>query len=151
MVQKISIWNFYTKETVGYFPTTGRIKGGAGRNIEPVEAVPIGDSVRVKSALIRMIERGNPEIPPSTEPTRPIPIILKYSKDRSWRAFERVARNYAIQHLSGRYSFIPGKRHPGGGWVDDAERRVECDETRFHDFIDRVVVFLQTEVGVNGA
>jgi hypothetical protein len=57
-------------------------------DVEPVAVVKLSDPEGIRAALIELIERGNPEVPPpSRDGYRPV--VLSYAGVKSWSAFSK--------------------------------------------------------------
>jgi hypothetical protein len=71
-------------------------------NIEPVEVAPVSDSHAFAKAIMQTIARGHPRIPTPTRATGfPKPVIPKYAKLKSLRAFEQGASCWDFEEREG--------------------------------------------------
>jgi hypothetical protein len=115
--------NSYSHKGVVYIPTVVRFKFGS-MDSEPVEVVPVDDTEAFEQALRRTLERGNPTRPsPTRENLSRKPVVLEYSKVKTWSAFIKSARGWSIEERNGTYTIAPYKNATDHkGWVVDKER-----------------------------
>jgi len=90
------LWQLYLRNGTVYVPTVAQTEAGFYMDIEPVNVVSANDSEALQRAIMEAMSRGNPIIPTPTRAASPKPTVLKYSKAKSWSAFEKQASNWTI-------------------------------------------------------
>lgn len=92
------LYTCYLRDGIVYVPTVGK-RGGAHVTMEPVSVVPVADSEGLRRAFAEAIDKGNPPLP-LLKGERPAPIMLKYTRTKSWPAFVRNTRTWILKRLT---------------------------------------------------
>jgi hypothetical protein len=71
------------------------------------------------------IPRQNAFVPPSLEDARRPPVLLKYTRDKSWSAFKRGASHWSIYEKDGEYRIAGYRTHQKGYWERDPDQTIE--------------------------
>jgi hypothetical protein len=139
--------SLYIRSGVAYIPVDAKTEAGFHMNIEPVEVVPVSDSQAFARAIKQTIARGNPMIPTPTRATGfPKPVIPKYAKLKSWRAFEQDASYWTFEKREGAYEIEQWQKSPERGWDPDPERRITLpDGTPQDEAIKQLVTIVQSQ------
>jgi hypothetical protein len=135
----------YLRNGVVYVPTVVRLqKGGAYMDVDPVAVEPIANAEGLRRAFSDAIARKNVFVPNPPKDNWPRPILLKYSRAKTWSAFARGASMWSIDEENGVYSIAAYKEHPDGYWVRDKNRKTEFPSgTPVGEVIDRMIAILQ--------
>jgi hypothetical protein len=141
----------YVRYGIAYVPTCAQTCAGYYLEIEPVEAAPAADTEAFKAALSAAIARGNPNVPTPSRDAFPRPVVLKYAKTKSWKAFEKTALTWSLDRAGDRYQLVPGKRRHDRGWEDDNDRAETFpSEASLEEVVERAVSRIQTSVMSEG-
>jgi hypothetical protein len=137
------LYKCYLKNGVVYLPTT--VNQGTARylDVDPVTVVPVVDTEGLRGAMQRTIPEKNAFVPPSLEDRRRPPVLLKYTGEKSWSAFQRNASLWSIYEKDGIYQ-IEGYRRLEKGFERDANQTIDFPTgTSIDEVIDRMIVILR--------
>lgn len=136
------LYTCYLRDGIVYVPTVGK-RGGAYVTMEPVSVVPVADSEGLRRAFAEAIDKGNPPLP-LLKGERPAPIMLKYTRTKSWPAFVRNTRTWNIEVIDDRPQIVGHLSRPDGGWAEDHDHKIKFPpETDLEAVIDRLIPILQ--------
>ena len=138
------LYKCYLKRGNVYVPTVVRLQSPVYMDVEPVAVVPVTDTAGLRKAFFDTIARKNDSVTPSIEQIRGRPAVLKYSRDRSWSAFQRGAADWHIDEKNGNYRIVPHRTHAKGYWEEDPDQTIRFPSgTKIDRVIDRVIAILQ--------
>jgi hypothetical protein len=122
-----------------------RTEAGYFLDIDPVEVVPASETEVLRHAINRMIKSGNPVVPTPSRTSFPKPVILKYTKVKSWSAFEDGANVWKIVQKSGVYQISPGRKREDRGWEDDVPKiETFAPDATIDSVVLRVITLIQS-------
>lgn len=134
----------YLKKDMVYVPTVVRLQSPVYMDVEPVAVVSVEDSAGLRKAFFDVIARKNDSANPTTDDIQGRPIILKYTRDKSWSAFQRGASNWHIKINDGSYQIVPYSTHQKGYWTPDLAHRIDFpSQATVQDVINRMIGILQ--------
>jgi|SRR5450756_683643 len=116
------VWHIYLRNRTAFIPTVAQTDAGFFLDVDPVGVVSTTDTEALQHAVKQAIGRGNPKVPTPTRAAFPKPVVLKYTKVKSWPAFERDCLYWTIVEKDGVYHVIQGRKRLDRGWEDDPER-----------------------------
>lgn len=138
------IYKCYLKKDTVFVPTVVRLQSPVYMDVDPVAVISVTDSLGLRKAFLDTIARKNNSVSPSSEEIRGRPVILKYSRDRNWSAFQRGASIWHIKENDGNYQIIPYSTQQKGYWAPDLDHAIEFHPgTMVTDVIDRMIAILQ--------
>ena len=112
----------WTHEGIVFIPTVVWIKGGGSIDIDPVAVVSISDRPELTDALDRALIRPIAIMPPlPRDDARPNP-VFKYTRAKSWGAFERKETPWSISKHEGVYTIVAWRKARGEGHLYDENR-----------------------------
>ena len=112
----------YLCEGIVYVPTIVNVSDGGSISIDPVVVVSLSDISTLTRALRKALIRPVGTISPlPRDDERPHP-VLKYTRAKSWGAFERKARPWSISKHDGSYTIIAWRKARGEGYLYDESR-----------------------------
>ena len=138
------VYSIYLKNGTVYLPAM--VYQGTARymEVEPVAVVPVADTVALRRALQSTISKPNDFVAPSIEDARKPAVVLKYSGDKSWRAFMRGTSPWEISEKEGKFRISGHRVHRKGYWEPDPDQMIHFPaETALDDVIDRMITILQ--------
>jgi hypothetical protein len=137
------MYNCNLRKGVVYIPTVGK-RGSVYTDIEPVAVVPVGDSAALRKALLEVIAKKNPIVPPVTGKW-PKSLLPKYAGVKSWSAFMRDASAWSIkENGDGIFKIVGYRTHADGYWTEDRDQDIEFPPgTRIDDVVDRMIAILR--------
>jgi hypothetical protein len=138
------LYKTYLKKGMAYLPTTVVDKNRVYTDVDPVTVVPVADTEALRSAMRNTIPKENPFVARSAEDARKPPVVLKYSGDKSWRAFMRGTSPWSIYEKDGKYQIEGYRVHRKGYWQEDPDNVIKfAAATPLDDVIDRMIAILQ--------
>ena len=138
------VYSIYLKNGTVYLPAM--VNQGTARymEVEPVAVVPVADTVALRRALQATISKPNDFVAPSIEDARKPAVVLKYSGDKSWRAFMRGTSPWEISEKEGKFRISGHRIHRKGYWEPDPDQMIHFPAgTALGDVIDRMITILQ--------
>jgi hypothetical protein len=127
-------------------PVVGRTEDGLYLEVEPVAELSLDDGQGLARSLLAMLHRGNPRIPAPQRGAFPKPVVLKYTKAKSWAAFEKVATCWSISLTDGMFRFGPYLRSIGRGFEEDPDKmEVMPDSAPLESVVHRLVSLMQAD------
>lgn len=90
------MWHFYVHRDKAIVPTVGCVSDGVYLDIEPVATVSSSDATALERALTDAILRGNPQVQLPPRSSYGVPVAQRAAGAKSWGAFARAARSYAV-------------------------------------------------------
>lgn len=144
-MSEFNTWSSYIRDGRAFFPTiAGELRLKV--DVEPVTVVSASDKEAVIVALKEQISKGN--VPDPSDYPKP-PVVLKYAKVKSWRAFENGLVGFSLLQRKGNYLLRSQKRGQDGHLVDDLSKEVIFSgDTPLDDVIRRsaeIIVALNAE------
>jgi hypothetical protein len=140
------LYHCYLKKGTVYLPTVVNQGIAVYMEIEPVITVPVADTKGLRHALGDMMSKPNAYVAPSIEDARKPPVMLKYTRDRSWSALQRSALCWDIQDKDGQYKIAGHRIHEGRYWKRDPKQTIQFPPgTTADDVVDRMISILQAE------
>jgi hypothetical protein len=136
------LWHFYLLKNTAYIPAVAQTEAGFYLDIDPVTVVAATDFQVLKNAIAKTISESNPVIATPSRAEFSKPVVLRYSKVKSWAAFERGAMQWTIIEKDGIYQIKPGRKSPDQGWEDDPAREETLPITTSLDEIAQRVASL---------
>jgi hypothetical protein len=134
----------FLKEGIVYVPTVVKLRTGAYMDVEPVAAIPVGDTNALRRAFVAAIARVNAIVPNQPKDDWPPPVLLKYTGDKNWSAFKRGASHWDIQDKAGSYQIVGHRTHRKGYWEPDPDQKIEFPPgTTVDHVVDRMIAILQ--------
>ena len=118
----INTWHTYIHEGTAFFPTVAQTEAGFFLDIEPISMISATDRIAIEDAIKNVIAKGNPPAPAPDPFTKQKAAILKYTKVKTWKAFEKSALMFSIVKVDGIYKLKPQKHRKDRGWEADTER-----------------------------
>jgi hypothetical protein len=117
------LWLVFLLKGQALVPTMAKTKAGIYLGIEPVEVVAPPDQTALEQAIIRVVKRGNPSVPPppggANFPKSP---LLKYAKMKSISGFDKLAKSWKLSKREGAYVIVPYRARKDSGAEEDTER-----------------------------
>ena len=138
------VYSIYLKNGTVYLPAM--VNQGTARymEVEPVAVVPVADIVALRRALQATISKPNDFVAPSIEDARKPAVVLKYSGDKSWRAFMRGTSAWEVSEKEGKFRMSGHRIHRKGYWEPDPDQMIHFPAgTALDDVIDRMIAILQ--------
>ena len=138
------VYSIYLKNGIVYLPAM--VNQGTARymEVEPVAVVPVADIIALRRALQATISKPNDFVAPSIEDARKPAVVLKYSGDKSWRAFMRGTSPWEISEKEGKFRISGHRIHRKGYWEPDPDQMIHFPAgTALDDVIDRMITILQ--------
>ena len=137
------LYHSYLKNGVVYVPTIAKTEAGFYMDREPVSVVAAANTEGLRYALRDAMGKGNPTIPTPARNAFPRPVLLKYSRAKSWSAFARGASQWSIEEEQGRYRIVGYRTHRDGYWIQDPEQKTELPAGSTRDqVIDAMIAIL---------
>ncbi len=144
------LYTCYLRDGIVYVPTVGK-RGGVYVTMEPVAVVPVADSEGLRRAFAEVIGKGNPPLP-LLKGEWPPPIMLKYTRTRSWAAFVRGTQTWNIEVIDDRHQIVGHLLRPDGSWAEDHDHKIKFPPgTDVEAVIDRLITILQEAARNNSA
>ena len=139
----------YIRNGIAYVPITAKTEAGYYMNVDPVEVVPVSDTESFARAVDRVIAHGHPIVPTPTRASGfPKPVVPKYAKLGSWRAFEKGATSWKLVEKDGVYTIEQWQKREQGGWLPDPDRDEQLPQgASLDDAVRRLVERIQESVG----
>jgi hypothetical protein len=132
----------YLRNGTVYVPTVGK-RGAVYVTMEPVAVVPVTDSEGLGRAFAETIGKGNPPLP-LVKGEWPPPIMLKYTKTKSWSAFVRSTLTWSIGVIDDRPQIAGYLLRPDGSLEEDHDHKIKFPAgTDMAVVIDRLIAILQ--------
>jgi hypothetical protein len=144
--------NLYLNQRTGavLVPTRAKTEAGYWLDVEPVDRASVDNLTSIVRALRRAMEQKEVIIPTPTRSAFPKPVVLGYSKARSWADFEKRHTQFSIaQTTEGQYKIDLYKRvseGTGGAVVDEARGRVLARRTPLEDIAAEVLSMMRSEL-----
>ncbi len=136
------LYNCYLRKGIVYVPTIGK-RGGAYVVMEPVAVVPAKSTEDLRCAFEEAIGRGNAALP-LLKDGRPPPVMLKYTKTKSWPDFVRDTLTWNIEIIDDQYQIVGHRLRPDGGWAEDHDHKIKFPLGTAPDtVINRMIAVLQ--------
>lgn len=137
------LYNIYLKKGMAILPTTVN-QDHMHMDVEPVTVVPVVDTEVLRRAMRNTIPKENLFVARTIEDARKPPVVLKYTGDKSWRAFMRGTSPWSIYEKDGKYQIEGHRVHRKGYWEEDPDNVVQFPAgTSLDDVIDRMIAILQ--------
>ena len=138
-------WGIYIVGRQVIIPTVGRTEAGLYLDIEPVAVVSLDDTEGLIQNILAMVQQGNPRVPAPQRGMFPKPVVLKYTKAKSWAAFERAAVCWSISLADGEFRIGPFARAADKGWEEDPDlmHRI-ADSAPLESVVQRLVGLMQS-------
>jgi hypothetical protein len=111
-----------------YVPNIAQTEAGFYVDVEPVRVVPIGREAALASAIAEAIAAGNKKIKTPSREQLSSPVILRHTKFKSWKQFEKKQQSWGVEETGGAWTFIPYRRRSDGkGFEEDVSCAVPLD------------------------
>jgi hypothetical protein len=138
------LYKCYLKQGTVYVPTVVKLKTAVYMDVEPIAVVPLANTAGLRQAFLDVIARKNDSVYPSREEIRGRPVLLKYTGDKSWSAFQRGAFDWHINENDGNYQIVGYRTNQKGYWEQDPNQKNKFPPgTPVDDVIDRMIAILQ--------
>jgi hypothetical protein len=138
------LYNSFLKEGVVYVPTVVKLQTGAYMDTEPVTVVPVASTEGLRLALLGVIAKGNAVVPNAPKDNWPPPVLLKYTRAKTWSAFKRGASHWHIQDKDGNYQIVGYRTHLKGYWEEDPDQIIKfAAGSTIDEVIERMITILQ--------
>jgi hypothetical protein len=133
-----------------YIPTGHRVEGrGFHVTKAPVDSVPVGQTEKLRVAILAALARGNPPI--SLDQARATlsdsrnSAVLKATHARSWYVLDRQTKGlWGIIEKNGLYEIRVDRPMETHGWHEDKSKRIQFPPgTPVEAVIDRLIAMIQ--------
>ncbi len=143
-----SLWSVYIREGKVFIPTVARTDAGYFLDVDPVFVHPVQDRQAIMESIRSVMAGGNPVIPAYSRELFPKPVVLRYAKVKSWRAFQASASAYQLRLNDSGFEIQPLRRAGPNHFEEDFERLVKLPQGITSDEFAREFVqrFLANEV-----
>ncbi len=134
----------YLRSGIVYIPTVAKLTTGAYLDVDPVVVESVANAMGLHRAFLETNARKNPIISPPPKGKWPPPVLLKYTRVKSWSALARGASMWSIGDERGHYQIIGYRDHPDGYWVPDPDQTINLPlDSPIAAVIDRMIDVLQ--------
>lgn len=121
----LSLWKVYIREGKVFIPTVARTDAGYFVDVDPVFVHPVQDRQAIMGSVRSVIAGGNPVIPAFSRESFPKPVVLRYAKVKSWRAFQALASAFQLCLTDSGYEIQPLRKAGPNHFEEDFERLVK--------------------------
>jgi len=117
-----------------------RTEAGFYLAIEPISVIDPHDRQSIRSALLEVIQKGNPTVPTPSRANYPPDPLLKHANVKTASAFERSSRRWKIAQYATGYgvaTYRPGKY--GGSEEDETTRQTFSLDEPVESVVDHLL------------